>query len=290
MLKKKELIKKTKNKRVLHYYANDNTFSKINSDSPILNEIICDDSLKVLKTLPDNCIDLTLTSPPYNFNREYSEYDDLQTNEEYFEKLFEILKEVCRVTKYGGRVIVNIMPLFSDFIPSHFMIGNFFMQQKFIWRDEIIWNKNNRNCSYSAWGSYRSSSSPYMKKLHEYILVFAKGSIKHDIPNHEYQDDMQKLEFSEWVKTGTWSMAPETRQKDYGHPAMFPEELAYRCLKLFSGRGDTILDPFNGAGTTTKMAYQTNRNYIGIDIDENYCKTARERIENTEIENFILTT
>jgi DNA modification methylase len=147
-MSKNTLIKKTKNKRVLHYYANDNNFSKINVDSPILNQIICGDSLNVLKTLPDNCIDLTLTSPPYNFNRGYNEHDDCQTNEKYFEQLFEIFTEVCRVTKYGGRVIVNIMPLFSDFIPSHIMIANFFMQQKFIWRDEIIWNKNNRNCYY----------------------------------------------------------------------------------------------------------------------------------------------
>jgi DNA modification methylase len=285
---KKNLIKRAKSKRVLHYYANDNNFSKVNVESPILNEIICGDSLDVLKKLPDNCIDLTLTSPPYNFNREYNEYNDLQTNEKYFEELFEILKEVCRVTKYGGRVIINVMPLYSDFIPTHIMIGNFFMEQKFIWRDEIIWNKNNRNCAYSAWGSFRSSSSPYMKKLHEYILVFSKGSIKHEIKDHKYQDDMQKLEFSDWLKTGTWNIQPEMKQKKYDHPAMFPEELAYRCLKLFSGRGDTILDPFNGAGTTTKMAYQTKRNYIGIDIDENYCNTAKKRIKDTKIEEFKL--
>ena len=66
--------------------------------------------------------------------------------------------------------------------------------------------------------------------------------------------------------------------KDYGHPAMFPEELVERCLKLFSFKGDIVLDPFNGAGTTTFVANKLGRKYIGIDMSETYCKTARERI------------
>jgi DNA modification methylase len=66
--------------------------------------------------------------------------------------------------------------------------------------------------------------------------------------------------------------------KEFDHPAMFPEELARRCLKLFSYQNDLVLDPFNGAGTTTLVAHELNRRYIGIDISENYCKIARERI------------
>jgi DNA modification methylase len=66
--------------------------------------------------------------------------------------------------------------------------------------------------------------------------------------------------------------------KDYGHPAMFPEELVMRCLKLFSYQGDIVLDPFNGAGTTTCVAHRLHRKYLGIDISEGYCKTAQMRV------------
>ena len=72
--------------------------------------------------------------------------------------------------------------------------------------------------------------------------------------------------------------------KEYNHPAMFPEELVKRCLKLFSYKNDIILDPFNGVGTTTLVAHQLGRKYIGIDISESYCKTARERITSIPID------
>ena len=77
--------------------------------------------------------------------------------------------------------------------------------------------------------------------------------------------------------------------KEYNHPAMFPEELVKRCLKLFSYKNDIILDPFNGVGTTTLVAHQLGRQYIGIDISESYCKIARERIlKHNPLEKFII--
>ena len=69
----------------------------------------------------------------------------------------------------------------------------------------------------------------------------------------------------------------------YNHPAMFPEELAYRCLKLFSYQNDVILDPFNGAGTTSYVSKKLNRRFIGIDMDEEYCATARDRLNYSEL-------
>ena len=289
-MEEKKNITKRKKKRVLHFYANDNNFSKVNVNIPeeYKNKIVCGDSLEVLKKLPDNCIDLVLTSPPYNFGKSYNEYDDNSTNSEYFEKLFEILSETARVVKYGGRIIINIMPLYSDFIPTHHIITNWFIQQKWIWRDEIIWEKNQRNCAYSCWGSYRSSSSPFMKHTYEFIEVYAKGDIKHEISNHKEQDDMQKLEFAEWVKNGTWSLPGEAKMKEFGHPAMFPEGLAYRAIKLFSGRGDVVMDIFNGCGTTTKVAKENGRVFLGIDIDQKYCETAQTRVDKTQVKDFVL--
>ena len=89
--------------------------------------------------------------------------------------------------------------------------------------------------------------------------------------------DITAEEFKSWV-TAKWNIPPETRMKEYGHPAMFPEHLAERVLKLFSFKNDIVLDPFNGAGTTAAAAKKTNRRYLGIDISQDYCNTAEKRL------------
>ena len=90
--------------------------------------------------------------------------------------------------------------------------------------------------------------------------------------------DISAEEFKEWV-VAKWSVAPERKMKKYDHPAMFPEKLVERVLKLFSYKEDIILDPFNGAGTTTSVANKLERRYLGIDTSEQYCETARSRLE-----------
>jgi DNA modification methylase len=116
----------------------------------------------------------------------------------------------------------------------------------------------------------------------EFIEVFSKETLKH-IGDKE-NIDITKEEFIEYVN-GHWSIAPETRMKKFNHPAMFPEELVKRCIKLFSYKNDLVLDPFNGAGTTTFVANLLERRYIGIDISETYCEIAKERISSTNLLN-----
>lgn len=248
-----------------------------------LNNIVCADSLEYLKTLPDNCVDLVFTSPPYNFNMDYDEHKDSMDWDDYFKTLGDIFGECIRVLKYGGRIIVNIQPFFSEYIASHHIISNFFIEQGLIWKCEILWEKNNRNCAYTSWGSWKSPSSPYFKYTWEFLEVFCKGDLKHGGDSNKI--DITGNEFKTWVDA-KWSIAPERKMKEYGHPAMFPPELAYRALKLFSYQDDVILDPFNGAGTTTLVAEKTGRKYIGIDISEEYCKIARERIDTEELKDF----
>jgi len=263
--------------RGIHYYANDNLFSKKNVEVPkdFENKIICGDSSEVLKKLPDNCIDLIFTSPPYNFGLDYGNHKDGTKWEDYFDKLFKVFSECIRVVKYEGRIVVNVQPLYSDYIPIHHIISNFFMKNKMIWRNEILWEKNNYNCKYTAWGSFKSPSSPYMKYTWEFLEVFSKGSLKKS--GESSQADISEDEFKEWV-LAKWNIAPERKMKEFGHPAMFPEKLAERTLKLFSFKNDIILDPFNGVGTTTKVAKATGRRYLGIDISEEYCKKAERRL------------
>ena len=240
-----------------------------------LNQIYNIDCLQGLKQIDDNSIDLIFTSPPYNFGMNYSEYDDKKKWNEYFAWLNKVWIECKRVLKSGGRLCVNIQPLFSDYIPSHHIISNQLLSLGLLWKGEILWEKNNYNCKYTAWGSWKSPSSPYLKYTWEFIEIFCKDKLKKK--GLKENIDITGDEFKQWV-LAKWSIAPEKRMKEYAHPAMFPEELVSRILKLFSYKDDIILDPFNGAGTTTKVAHKLGRRYIGLDIDEQYCETARNRL------------
>ena len=264
-------------RRGKYFYAQNHQYIDQNNELPesLNNQIICGDSQTVLQRLPNNCVDLIFTSPPYNFGLEYESSADDYNWDAYFKKLFYILDECIRVLKYGGRLIINVQPLFSDYIPSHHLISKHCIKRKLIWKGEILWEKNNYNCKYTAWGSWKSPSNPYLKYTWEFIEIFCKGEMKKT--GEKENIDISADEFKEWV-VAKWSVSPERKMKKYDHPAMFPEALAERILKLFSYQNDIILDPFNGAGTTTAVAKRLNRRFLGIDISELYCKTARDRL------------
>ena len=272
-----ENLKQVKEARGKHYYANGNTFSKANNEFPAshINSVVCGDSLVVLKELPDNCVDLIFTSPPYNFGLDYDSTDDAFEWETYFDSLFAIFDECIRILKYGGRVIINIQPTFSDYIPTHHIISQYFMGKQMIWKCEIIWEKNNYSAQYTAWGSWKSPSSPYLKHTWEFIEVFCKGSIKKD--GDPKNADIDEESFKKWVNA-RWVITPEKNMDRFGHPAMFPEALADRVLRLFSFKGDVIVDPFVGVGTTCLSARMNGRGYFGVDISPEYCQTAEDRL------------
>ena len=278
---------KKEEKRSQYFYARDHQFSSENNDFPeeFTNHIICGDSEKVLAQLPDNCVDLIFTSPPYNFGLDYEQSQDDHFWENYFDKLFRIFDQCIRVLKFGGRIIVNIQPLFSDYIPSHHIISNFFLEKKLIWKGEILWEKNNYNCKYTAWGSWKSPSSPYLKYTWEFLEIFSKGDLKK--PGDKENIDITADDFKKWV-VAKWSISPERKMKSFGHPAMFPEELVKRVLQLFSYKNDVILDPFNGVGTTTFVANSFSRRYLGIDISEEYCRKAEQRIASNQQQSFFM--
>ena len=245
-----------------------------------INKIICGDSKDVLKNLPECCVDLVFTSPPYNFNIEYDSYVDQVENNSYMSMLFPILDECYRVLKDDGRLVINIQPLFSKNFPTHHIISNYLMSKGMIWGGEILWEKNTYNCPCTCWGSWKSPSSPYLKYTWEFLEVFYKKDRKKIGNSNDI--DITGEEFKLWT-TAKWTIAPEKRMNDFGHPAMFPEELANRVLKLFSYKNDFVLDPFNGGGTTCVLAKRTGRRYLGIDISKDYCELARRRVANTPI-------
>lgn len=275
---KKVENKKENAKKRLAFEAYKKEFTRSVNEPNEVNKIYCADSLTLLKTLPENCVDIVLTSPPYNFGINYNATNDANVWQNYFDRLFAIFKECIRVLKSGGRIIVNVQPMFSDYIPTHHFISKFFIDEGLIWKGEILWEKNNYNCKYCTWGSWKSPAAPYLKYSWEFIEVFCKNTLKKE--GKKENIDINADEFKEFVYA-KWSFSPERNMKKYGHDAMFPEKLVKRCLKLFSYENDIVLDPFNGAGTTTKVAKQLKRRFIGIDIDEAYCKVANERLKET---------
>ena len=249
-----------------------------------LNRIICGDAGRTLARIPDRSVDLIITSPPYNFGQSYAKdmHDDTHVWNEYFEKLGFVWKECYRVLKPGGRMAVNIQPLFSDYVPTHHLISRQLMKLGLLWKAEFLWEKNNYNAKYTAWGSWKSPSMPYIKYTWEFIEVFDKET--HKKIGRREDIDITADEFKSWV-LGKWSFPPEIRMKDFDHPAMFPEELPRRLMKLFSYRNDIVLDPFNGTGTTTLVALKNHRRFIGIDVSRQYCEMAMKRFEGVQNDN-----
>ena len=239
-----------------------------------LDKVILGDAREVLKELPDNCVHLMVTSPPYNVGKEYDE--DL-TLGEYLDFIEEVMREVYRVLVWGGRACFNVANLGRrPYIPLHAYLIERFERIGFLMRGEIIWDKGEAVSGAStAWGSWCSASNPLLRDQHEYIIVMSKGSFKRE--NKGRKSTITRDEFLEFTRS-VWRFPPESAKR-VGHPAPFPEELPYRCIQLYTFEGDVVLDPFVGSGTTCVAAMRTGRHFIGIDINEEYVRIARERIK-----------
>jgi len=145
----------------------------------------------------------------------------------------------------------------------------------FFMRGEIIWDKGASAASSTAWGGWCSPSNPTLRDIHEYILVFSKDTYSHK-NSHKRDGTIERDEFLEWT-TSVWSFPTES-EKLVGHPAPFLIELPFRLIKLFTFEGDVVLDPFMGSGTTAIAALQTNRHFVGYEINEGYVEISVERI------------
>jgi len=137
----------------------------------------------------------------------------------------------------------------------------------------VISSLSNTIPKRTAWGSWKSPSNPRISPPFEMIINFHKISPK---ILEKGETDLTKEEFVQWTN-GLWVIGPESAKRR-NHPAPFPEELVIRCIKMHSYIGSVVLDPFNGSGTTTKIAKQLNRDYIGFDITKEYCNLAEDRI------------
>ncbi|GIK09379.1 MAG: methyltransferase [Anaerolineaceae bacterium] len=226
-----------------------------------------------MKEIPDNSLHLMVTSPPYNVSKEYDE--DLSLKE-YLQLLRNVFTETHRVLVYGGRACVNVANLGrKPYIPLSDYISHMMIDIGFKMRGEIIWAKGAGAGVSMAWGSWQSASNPVLRDTHEYILVFSKGVF--DRKKGDKENTITKEQFMEWTKS-VWTMNPESAKK-VKHPAPFPVELPYRLTQLYTFKGDIVLDPFMGSGSTAIAALKSERKYVGYDVDPEYIKIAEERIE-----------
>jgi site-specific DNA-methyltransferase (adenine-specific) len=230
-------------------------------------------SAENMKELPENSVHLMITSPPYNVSKEYDE--DLSLNE-YLKLLENSFKETFRVLVNGGRACINVANLGrKPYIPLSDYISKMMIDIGFNMRGEIIWNKAASASPSTAWGSWQSAANPILRDIHEYILVFSKGDYKRDKGKKE--NTITKEQFMEWTKS-IWTMNAESARR-IGHPAPFPEELPYRLIQLYSFKGDIILDPFMGSGTTAVAALKSERKFVGYEINKEYIELAEKRID-----------
>jgi site-specific DNA-methyltransferase (adenine-specific) len=225
-----------------------------------------------MQELPDNCVHLMITSPPYNVSKEY---DDDLTLEEYLTLLKNVFKDTYRVLVNGGRACINVANLGrKPYIPLSDYVSRMMIDIGFNMRGEIIWNKASSASPSTAWGSWLSAANPILRDIHEYILIFSKGDYSRESKNKE--NTISKEQFLEWTKS-IWIMNAESARK-VGHPAPFPEELPKRLIQLYSYKDDVVLDPFMGSGTTALAALKSDRRFVGYDISEEYVKLANNRI------------
>ena len=242
-----------------------------------LDTIICK-SCENMQELPDNSVHLVVTSPPYNVGKEYDQ--DLSLSE-YLSFLRQVWLEVYRVLVPGGRVCINIANLGrKPYIPLHSFIIRDMLEIGFLMRGEVIWNKGASANSSTAWGSWLSAKNPTLRDVHEYILIFSKDTFKRETPEKR-ESTITKEEFLEYTRS-VWNFSPVSARK-IGHPAPFPEELPYRCIQLYTFKGEIVLDPFMGSGQTAISAIKTGRHFVGYEIDKQYIELANKRIKEFKI-------
>ena len=262
---RKAFVSSFQNKQELKEKHQENNVSLI--ENKIFNK-----SSEDMNELVDNCVSLTVTSPPYNIGKD----SDLELNdEEYWKMINKVFSETYRVTKSGGRLVVNVANLGrKPYIPFSKYFTEALNEIGFIMRGEIIWQKSKGANANFAWGSWLSASNPVIRDIHEYCLVFSKDSMKNSSGG---KSTIDKNEFMESTLS-IWNITPE-KAKKIGHPAPFPVELPKKFINLYSFKDDLILDPFIGSGTTAVASKLLERKYIGYEINKNYIEIANNRLK-----------
>jgi DNA modification methylase len=258
-----------------------------------IDTIICGDNATVLMSFPDACIDLTVTSPPY---------DNLRTYNGYTWNFESLARQLYRVTKPGG---VAVWVVSDSTIDGGETLTSF---NQALYFKSIGFNVE--TMVYEVAGTGAKGSNYYYWQSFEFMFVLSKGQpkthnllrdkknlkagIRHDsspkndaIGTRKNRKGIVIQEFG--IRGNVWRYhAGENGDDKTDHPAPFPNALARDHILSWSNPGDIVLDPFIGSGTTAKMAKETGRHWIGIDISEEYCRLAEKRVRGANVPLFHL--
>lgn len=269
----------------------------------LITDIYLGDSKEILKLLPDNSVDLIVTSPPYADQRK-STYGGIHPDK-YVEWFLPISKELLRVLKPTGTFILNIKEKVVAGERSTYVIELIMAMKKqgWLWTEEFIWHKKNSypgkwpNRFRDSWERLlQFNKNRQFNMYQEQVMVpmgdWAKNRLKNLSETDKLRDNSKVgsgfgKNVSNWVDrdkaypTNVLHLATECNNKN--HSAAFPEELPEWFIKLFTQQNDTVLDPFMGSGTTLIVANRMKRNSIGIDIIPEYCDMVRKQVKPVEL-------
>lgn len=242
----------------------------------------------------DNSVALVVTSPPYFVGKEYEEavgqghipadYVD------FLDMLEEVFSQCVSKLEPGGRMAVNVANLGRRPYRSLSADVTAILQDRLglLLRGEVIWHKAKGAGGNCAWGSFKSPGNPVIRDLTERVVIASKGRFDRALPAAKRagrglpsEGSISVDEFME-ATTDVWEIASESASR-VGHPAPFPVELPERLINLYTYRGDLVLDPFMGAGTTAVAALRTGRHFVGFDTDSDYLAVAEQRIAEERI-------
>jgi site-specific DNA-methyltransferase (adenine-specific) len=266
------------------------------------NKIINGDCVKVMASLPESCVDLIVTSPPYNVGIDYDNHNDRLSMEDYWQFTKDWLSESYRILKDDGRIAVNIpyevnvqdrggrILFMSEFYQIMKNLGF-----KFFGLVDLDENSPHRSKT-TAWGSWMSPSAPYIYNPKECVILgYKKNHIKKvkgepqwkgelvDLEQEDgtikqkmmYQDE-DKKEFMSLVY-GQWEYFADTKQQT---KATFSMDIPMKAIKILKYKNDLVLDPFAGSGTSLVAAEVSGRRWVGIELSEKYSKVAKDRVQH----------
>jgi site-specific DNA-methyltransferase (adenine-specific) len=266
------------------------------------NKIINGDCVKVMASLPESCVDLIVTSPPYNVGIDYDTHNDRQSMEDYWQFTKDWLSESYRILKDDGRIAVNIPYEVNvqDRGGRILFMAEFYLIMKnlgfkFFGLVDLDENSPHRSKT-TAWGSWMSPSAPYIYNPKECVILgYKKNHIKKikgepqwkgELVDLEQEDGTikQKMMYQEEDKKefmslvyGQWEYFADTKQQT---KATFSMDIPMKAIKILTYRNDVVLDPFTGSGTSMVAAEISGRRWLGIELSPNYCEVAQKRVQH----------